>query len=222
MSDIRYSFLNTLDYLPCDIVRTLWLLQTLDGKLRDLDQSDEQFKYYGDNLKTQSRFLGDLVGKETGRLQDQTQELEFQLIVKKRYNTFLKNKPHLIKKLNKKLKKPAVIKTRKNKMKLSINLKQLRKEVIKEHRSNSITPTPTSDKSNNNNSNDIPEDIYCWCQQPSFGDMVACDNDNCPREWFHYSCVGITKPPKGKWFCSTKCQKEWKTKSRQNIKQHRN
>jgi hypothetical protein len=25
--------------------------------------------------------------------------------------------------------------------------------------------------------------------------MVACDNDACPREWFHLSCVGMTKPP---------------------------
>jgi hypothetical protein len=25
--------------------------------------------------------------------------------------------------------------------------------------------------------------------------MVACDNDACPREWFHLSCVGLTKPP---------------------------
>ena len=27
----------------------------------------------------------------------------------------------------------------------------------------------------------------------------------CPYEWFHYPCVGITAPPKGKWFCP-KCQ----------------
>lgn len=23
----------------------------------------------------------------------------------------------------------------------------------------------------------------------------------CPSEWFHYPCVGITAPPKGKWYC---------------------
>lgn len=23
----------------------------------------------------------------------------------------------------------------------------------------------------------------------------------CPFEWFHYHCVGIKEPPKGKWFC---------------------
>ncbi|KAL2916250.1 hypothetical protein HK105_204341 [Polyrhizophydium stewartii] len=28
-----------------------------------------------------------------------------------------------------------------------------------------------------------------------------CDNDDCPIEWFHYLCVGLTDPVKGKWFC---------------------
>jgi len=52
---------------------------------------------------------------------------------------------------------------------------------------------------------DPNEPRYCICNQVSYGDMVACDNDDCPYEWFHYPCVGITAPPKGKWFCP-KCQ----------------
>lgn len=39
------------------------------------------------------------------------------------------------------------------------------------------------------------EPRYCYCNEISFGEMVACDNDACPREWFHLSCVGMTKPP---------------------------
>ena len=23
----------------------------------------------------------------------------------------------------------------------------------------------------------------------------------CEKEWFHFSCVGITQQPKGKWYC---------------------
>ncbi|KAK3329338.1 inhibitor of growth proteins N-terminal histone-binding-domain-containing protein [Apodospora peruviana] len=42
---------------------------------------------------------------------------------------------------------------------------------------------------------------YCMCQNVSFGDMVACDNDDCPFEWFHWSCVGLKSEPNGKWFC---------------------
>lgn len=48
---------------------------------------------------------------------------------------------------------------------------------------------------------DPNEPRYCICNQVSYGDMVACDNDACPFEWFHYPCVGITQPPKGKWYC---------------------
>jgi inhibitor of growth protein 3 len=43
--------------------------------------------------------------------------------------------------------------------------------------------------------------LYCICQQPSYGDMVGCDNDNCPYEWFHLECVGMKKVPKGDWMC---------------------
>ncbi|KAI4790921.1 hypothetical protein KUCAC02_034311 [Chaenocephalus aceratus] len=32
------------------------------------------------------------------------------------------------------------------------------------------------------------ESRYCICNQ-------------CPIEWFHYGCVGLTEAPKGKWFC---------------------
>jgi len=42
---------------------------------------------------------------------------------------------------------------------------------------------------------------YCLCQNVSFGDMVACDNEKCPYEWFHWSCVGLKSEPNGKWYC---------------------
>ena len=38
---------------------------------------------------------------------------------------------------------------------------------------------------------------YCYCHGVSYGEMVACDNDDCPREWFHLECVGLTRAPKG-------------------------
>lgn len=43
--------------------------------------------------------------------------------------------------------------------------------------------------------------VYCICQKVSFGDMVACDNDKCPYEWFHWECVGLKKEPTGTWIC---------------------
>ena len=44
-------------------------------------------------------------------------------------------------------------------------------------------------------------EVYCLCRQGEHGRMVACDNPNCTIEWYHYKCVGITKKPKGKWYC---------------------
>ncbi|RWS14695.1 Inhibitor of growth protein 3-like protein [Dinothrombium tinctorium] len=60
---------------------------------------------------------------------------------------------------------------------------------------------------------DPNEPRYCLCNQVSYGDMVACDNADCQYEWFHYGCVGITQPPKGKWFCPS-CNLQMKKKSR--------
>ncbi|OAA64067.1 PHD finger domain protein [Cordyceps fumosorosea ARSEF 2679] len=54
---------------------------------------------------------------------------------------------------------------------------------------------------------------YCLCHHVSYGDMVACDNDNCPYEWFHWSCVGLKSEPNGTWYCpvcSEKLQKKAK------------
>ncbi|XP_066992429.1 inhibitor of growth protein 3 [Anabrus simplex] len=48
---------------------------------------------------------------------------------------------------------------------------------------------------------DPNEPRYCICNQVSYGYMVACDNEDCPFEWFHYACVDIKAPPKGKWYC---------------------
>lgn len=45
------------------------------------------------------------------------------------------------------------------------------------------------------------EQVYCTCNRVSFGEMIGCDAKDCPVEWFHYECVGLKSPPKGKWYC---------------------
>jgi hypothetical protein len=62
---------------------------------------------------------------------------------------------------------------------------------------------------------DGDEPRYCYCNEVSYGNMIACDNDDCPREWFHLGCVHLDKPPTGrtKWFCSDEC-KETYTKAK--------
>lgn len=69
----------------------------------------------------------------------------------------------------------------------------------------SSAPRPALASSANGQDDDRPDDdleVYCFCQQVSYGEMVACDDANCEREWFHLGCVGLKSPPSGKWYCS--------------------
>jgi len=61
-----------------------------------------------------------------------------------------------------------------------------------------------SDEEEDESSDDGEDDQqrkWCICNKTSYGNMVACDNETCPFEWFHYDCVGVNAPPKGKWYC---------------------
>lgn len=53
------------------------------------------------------------------------------------------------------------------------------------------------------------ESVYCYCRCPydEVSEMIACDADGCAIEWFHFECVGIMVPPKGKWYCP-ECRKK--------------
>lgn len=55
---------------------------------------------------------------------------------------------------------------------------------------------------------------YCHCRRPSSGDMVACEAKGCKIEWYHFECVGLTKPPEGTWICDTCRAKKKKSGSR--------
>ncbi|CAJ2510762.1 Uu.00g063870.m01.CDS01 [Anthostomella pinea] len=50
---------------------------------------------------------------------------------------------------------------------------------------------------------DVDELRYCYCHGVSYGEMVACDAEDCPREWFHLDCVGLKAAPPSnvKWYC---------------------
>ncbi|KAK5314979.1 hypothetical protein LTR93_009981 [Exophiala xenobiotica] len=50
------------------------------------------------------------------------------------------------------------------------------------------------------------EKRYCICNQRSYGEMVACENEkDCPYEWFHTGCLNMKKVPDDdeEWFCPT-------------------
>ncbi|KAH6914717.1 hypothetical protein BKA70DRAFT_1368605 [Coprinopsis sp. MPI-PUGE-AT-0042] len=49
--------------------------------------------------------------------------------------------------------------------------------------------------------------LYCFCQKRSYGDMIGCDNTDCPYQWFHIGCVGVKPPLPDKWYCP-ECSKQ--------------
>lgn len=63
--------------------------------------------------------------------------------------------------------------------------------------------SPSARSNEGPNGDDPDNNLYCFCQRVSFGEMIGCDNDDCKYEWFHWSCVGITSPPKDDevWYC---------------------
>ena len=53
---------------------------------------------------------------------------------------------------------------------------------------------------------DFKDPIFCYCGRPSYGEMVACENPYCEREWFHMPCLEEKVLPE-KWYCAD-CQKQ--------------
>jgi hypothetical protein len=73
-------------------------------------------------------------------------------------------------------------------------------------RASSIAPEQDSQDADSEEDGDEPR--YCYCNQVSYGNMIACDNESCAREWFHLPCVNLDRAPSGrkKWFCSDECK----------------
>lgn len=67
-------------------------------------------------------------------------------------------------------------------------------------------------KMQSNNEAYPSEPVYCICKRIAFGDMIACDNEDCPIEWFHYPCVNLTRKPRNSWVCSYCSNKNKKLK----------
>ena len=51
---------------------------------------------------------------------------------------------------------------------------------------------------------DENEKLWCYCSQSEmYDDMIGCNGSDCKIQWFHLSCVSLTKDqlPDGEWFC---------------------
>ena len=62
-----------------------------------------------------------------------------------------------------------------------------------------------------------PHKVWCYCGQPSYGNMITCEHNECNITWFHFDCLRIRCPPKGKWYCPS-CRKQPKTSGKQIAK----
>ena len=295
-SSINSAFISTTDHLPCDTIRSLWLIQTcnrsidqhkntLNSLLLSLqnakdDSSDkrdsieqlllvkrkikvlqnesvQEAKCLYNQLITHKLTLRDEVAqlaelasspveRETN-IAGANKELREQLIEHYRKSPLLSQKEALKEQQSKKTK--AIVASNRNrkhathtnpkgvklilripKKKHKLQLQEHNKAKLKKekHKRKRATPEISSfDREETVSDNDVDTNLYCFCKQPSYGDMIACDNeDRCPNGvWFHYGCVGIKNrvdalkyaTGKQKWFCSLYC-KTMSEKRRRNKK----
>ena len=63
------------------------------------------------------------------------------------------------------------------------------------------------------------EDRWCYCRKgEDYGSMIGCDNDQCPIQRFHFSCLKMTpsQAAKDKWYCP-ECHKSKKGKAKKQY-----
>lgn len=80
-----------------------------------------------------------------------------------------------------------------------------KKAVGKKGESGQNLPAIQEDVDENGAPIDPDEPRYCLCNGVSYGQMIACENNLCPFEWFHLECVGLTHTTVPKrtenWYC---------------------
>lgn len=58
--------------------------------------------------------------------------------------------------------------------------------------------------------------VLIWSPQ-----MIGCDSDECPYEWFHLSCVGLSKPLPQTWYCEDCRERMEREKSEKPAKKRK-
>ncbi|XBW35611.1 hypothetical protein QEN19_001185 [Hanseniaspora menglaensis] len=95
-----------------------------------------------------------------------------------------------------------------NKKKTTISSSEISNGLLKSSQPTRHTRNDSSNiGSSGANGEEEDDQLYCFCQTVSFGEMVACDNNDCKYQWFHYGCIGLNEPPKGVWYCPD-CRKK--------------
>ncbi|GAM84814.1 hypothetical protein ANO11243_028150 [Dothideomycetidae sp. 11243] len=86
-----------------------------------------------------------------------------------------------------------------------------RKAAPRKQRRGTIEVKPEDDDGGPAEVVDPDEPRYCVCGDVSWGTMIACDNEDCDKEWFHLSCVDLQDMPprRTRWYCPD-CRKKLK------------
>lgn len=277
-SSINSAFISTVDHLPCDVIRSLWLVQACNislskqkNKLNSLllklqettpndndkkeiiseillikktmrvlnSESIEESKALYNQLITHKLSLNDELqqlhtisrasqasGAEAEN-RSSSDELREQLKEHYKAHPLVSQREALMEQRSMKsasLKKgPSGIKLVlkiPQKTKLQVHKNKISKQTQKKPKQKQsrqpamlaqpepvFEPAPAVEEDNS---------MYCFCKQPSFGDMIGCDNEeSCPNgDWFHYKCVGLLNrvdalkytTGQQKWFCSDHCR----------------
>ncbi|EDV23924.1 uncharacterized protein TRIADDRAFT_50425 [Trichoplax adhaerens] len=238
MASVLYleHYLDSIESLPSELQRNFTLMKELDQKNQDIkgeiDKLTQQYVQEVSNLKSDERQqrLDDInctykkshmICDNKVQLATQTYEmvdkhirrLDYELA---RFEADLKEKEQEI--TENRSRSTGRKKTSRKKLKTStlidlviIDVGCNRLETI----SSAASVIAQSQSIFNARAVDMPVDpnepTYCLCHQVSYGEMIGCDNTECPIEWFHFQCVGLTTKPKGKWYCP-KCTQSRKKK----------
>lgn len=228
LSSINNAFISTVDHLPTDIIRSLWLIQScnieinkLEDELKGKDKisasefSDLKLKlerlYAEATLEAQALYNQLVTHKIT--LKDELEQLQ---LLSKNRNTSIVQPDKLKHQLEEHYKQhPLASFEKQPKAPIKLVLKVLKKKPTtkpqkKEKLVPYVPPPPIEEP--------IDTTLYCFCKQPSSGDMIGCDNEtSCPNgDWFHYKCVGIMNrvqalpytTGKKPWYCSEHCRQK--------------
>jgi len=57
---------------------------------------------------------------------------------------------------------------------------------------------PAAHEAGEGSSSDRSPVAICYCRGGEHGQMVGCDNDNCPYQWFHLDCLKLKAFPKSR------------------------
>ncbi|SCU77656.1 LADA_0A01552g1_1 [Lachancea dasiensis] len=188
-ADVRYTFLDALDHLPSDLIRSLWVIQSLGLR------SEPDRAFVDQEALKEAQHIERMLQQQQERLEFQMQEMQEMAAIQARYMAH----------------EGAIeVKTKTAKTKNTKYAAQQQAGRLPQ------IPEPLKIKINLKPSHP-QETVYCTCRDVSYGAMVACDNKKCPTEWFHYGCVGLTHAPKGKWYCSERCNRQANKKRFMNL-----